>query len=92
VNHEDLRKLIAGGESETVELKDDKLIVWSPGGLPLGITVGDLFKPHSSALRNKGVAGIFYDVGLIEQWGSGIDKMRKACLEASVPEPQFEEH
>jgi ATP-dependent DNA helicase RecG len=43
-------------------------------------------------LRNKGIAGIFYDVGLIEQWGSGIDKMRKNCIKAGIPEPQFEEH
>ncbi|MCI0697641.1 helix-turn-helix domain-containing protein [candidate division KSB1 bacterium] len=75
-----------------IRIHDDKLIVWSPGGLPLGITVADLYKPHSSALRNKSVAGIFYDIGLIEQWGSGIDKMRKACVNAGVPEPKFEEH
>jgi ATP-dependent DNA helicase RecG len=80
--------------SSNVEIRifDDKLTVWSPGGLPLGITIADLFKPHSSALRNKGIAGIFYDVGLIEQWGSGIDKMRKNCIKAGIPEPQFEEH
>jgi ATP-dependent DNA helicase RecG len=47
---------------------------------------------HSSALRNKGIATIFYDIGLIEQWGSGIDKMRKACINAGVPEPQLEEY
>jgi len=75
-----------------VRIYDDRLIVFSPGGLPLGIAVADLYKPHSSALRNKGIATIFYDLGLIEQWGSGIDKMRNACLNAGVPEPQFEEH
>lgn len=75
-----------------IRIFDDKLIVWSPGGLPLGITVADLYKPHSSALRNKGVAGVFYDIGLIEQWGSGIDKMRRACVKAGIPEPKFEEH
>ena len=31
-------------------------------------------------------------MGLIEQWGSGIDKMRKACEKAGIPEPKFEEH
>jgi ATP-dependent DNA helicase RecG len=29
---------------------------------------------------------------MIEQWGSGIDKMRKACQKAGIPEPKFEEH
>ena len=74
-----------------VRIYDDKLIVWSPGGLPSGITLADLYKPHSSILRNRGIAGILYDIGWIEQWGSGIDKMRTACRKAGIPEPQFEE-
>ncbi|MFW0858876.1 MAG: RNA-binding domain-containing protein [Dehalococcoidia bacterium] len=75
-----------------VRIYDDKLIVWSPGGLPFGITIEDLYKPHPSVLRNKGIGGVFYDMGWIEQWGSGIDKMRKACVRAGLPEPQFEEY
>ena len=75
-----------------VRIYDDKLIVWSPGGLPFGITIEDLYRPHPSVLRNKGIAGVFYDMGWIEQWGSGIDKMRNACVKAGLPEPQFEEY
>jgi ATP-dependent DNA helicase RecG len=75
-----------------VRIYDDELIVWNPGGLPLGLTVEDLYKPHPSVLRNKGIGGIFYDMGLIEQWGSGIEKMREACVTAGIPEPKFEEH
>jgi len=74
-----------------VRIYDDELIVWSPGGLPFGITIEDLYKPHSSVLRNKGIGEIFYDIGWIEQWGSGIDKMRMACINAGLPEPRFEE-
>ena len=75
-----------------VRIYDNELIVWNPGGLPLGLTVEDLYKPHPSILRNKGIGGIFYDMGLVEQWGSGIDKMRGACIKAGIPEPKFEEH
>jgi len=75
-----------------IRIYDDKLIVWSPGGLPFGITIEDLYKPHSSVLRNKEIAGVFYNIGWVEQWGSGIDKIRKACLDAELPEPVFEEH
>jgi ATP-dependent DNA helicase RecG len=75
-----------------VRIYDDELIVSNPGGLPLGLTVEDLLKPHPSVLRNRGIGGIFYDMGLIEQWGSGIEKMRKACEKAGIPEPKFEEH
>ena len=75
-----------------VRIYDDKLIVWSPGGLPSGITLDELYSPHSSKLRNKGIAEVFYDIELIEQWGSGIEKMRKACRNAGLPEPVFEEY
>lgn len=75
-----------------VRIYDDRLIVWSPGGLPSGITIEDIYRPHSSVLRNKGVGEVFYDIGWIEQWGSGIEKMRRACIKAGLPEPQFEEH
>jgi ATP-dependent DNA helicase RecG len=80
--------------SSNVEIRiyDDRLVVRSPGGLPLGITLEDLYKPHSSELRNKGIAEIFYDMELIEQWGSGIDKMREGGLTAGLHEPVFEEH
>jgi len=80
--------------SSNVEIRiyDDRLVVWSPGGLPLGITLEELYKPHSSELRNKGIAEIFYDMELIEQWGSGIDKMREGCRTAGLPEPVFEEY
>lgn len=80
--------------SSNVEIRiyDDRLVVWSPGGLPLGITIEDLYKPHSSELRNKGIAEIFYDMELIEQWGSGVDKMREGCRIARLPEPVLEEY
>lgn len=75
-----------------VRIYDDKLVVWSPGCLPSGITLDELYSPHSSKLRNKGIAEVFYDMELIEQWGSGIEKMRKACRNAGLPEPAFEEY
>ena len=52
----------------------------------------DLYKSHSSVLRNKGIGEVFYDIGWIEQWGSGIDKMQRACKKAGLPEPHFEEY
>ena len=52
-------KVMVGKAIIEIRIYDNKLVVFRPGGLPLGITVADLYKPHSSALRNKGVAGIF---------------------------------
>ncbi|MCD6295912.1 MAG: putative DNA binding domain-containing protein [Deltaproteobacteria bacterium] len=75
-----------------VRIYDDRLTIWNPGGLPLGITMEDLLKPHGSVLRNKGIGAVLYDMGLIEQWGSGIGKMQKLCSLAGIPEPHFEEY
>lgn len=75
-----------------IRIYDDRLNVWSPGGLPSGITLEDLYKPHQSVLRNMKIAGVFYDIGWIEQWGSGIEIMRKACTDAELPEPALEEN
>ncbi|MBC8430565.1 MAG: putative DNA binding domain-containing protein [Desulfobacterales bacterium] len=75
-----------------VRIYDDRLTIWNPGGLPLGISMDDLFKPHGSVLRNKGIGAVLYDMGLIEQWGSGIGKMLKLCSLAGIPAPHFEEY
>lgn len=75
-----------------IRIYENELIVWSPGGLPLGLTMEDLFKPHASKLRNKGIAEVFFDMKIIEQWGSGIEKIQNYCREAGLPEPVFEEY
>ncbi|MGP8337758.1 MAG: RNA-binding domain-containing protein [Methanosarcinaceae archaeon] len=75
-----------------VRIYDDKLIIRSPGFLPYGITLDELYKPHSSTLRNKGLAEVLYDTELIERWGSGIEKIQQHCLDADLPEPTFEEY
>jgi ATP-dependent DNA helicase RecG len=79
--------------SSDVEIRiyEDKLTVYAPGGLPLGMTVEKLYKPHKSVLRNKGIAGVFYSMGLIERWGTGMGKIMTLCKEAGLPEPQFDE-
>jgi ATP-dependent DNA helicase RecG len=75
-----------------VRIFDDSLAIWNPGGLPRGLTIDDLYRPHPSVLRNKGIGAALYDMGYIEQWGSGIERMRQACLRADLPEPKFEEY
>jgi len=79
--------------SSVVEIRilRDSLKVWSPGRLASGITLPELFISHASVLRNKGIAQVLYDIGWIERWGGGIQKMRSASLEAGIPEPVFQE-
>jgi len=69
---------------------DDRLEVEGPGRLPFGLTVEDL--PHGvSRLHNRVIGLVFHALGLIEQWGSGIQPMAAACRAAGLAAPVFEE-
>jgi len=74
-----------------IKVFDDYLWIYNPGNLPGGLKVEDLKKPHSSHPRNRLIAGTFYRAGLIEEWGSGIQRMINALQEENLPEPVFEE-
>jgi len=74
-----------------IRISRDSLKVWSPGRLASGITLPELFTSHASVLRNKGIAQVLYDIGWIERWGGGIQKMCSASAEAGLPEPLFQE-
>lgn len=69
---------------------DDRIEVENPGLLPFGLTVEDIIAGVSK-LRNRVIGRVFKELGLIEQWGSGIGRMMAACREAGLPSPRFEE-
>jgi predicted HTH transcriptional regulator len=69
---------------------DDRLEVENPGLLPFGLTVDDLPRGVSK-LRNRVIGRVFHALGLIEQWGSGIQRMTAACRDAGLAAPVFEE-
>lgn len=73
-----------------ISIFDDRLEVENPGLLPFGLTIEDLH--HSiSKLRNRVLGRVFHALGLIEQWGSGIQRMTTACREAGLDAPLLEE-
>lgn len=69
---------------------EDRLEVENPGLLPFGLTVEDILRGVSK-LRNRVIGRVFKELGLIEQWGSGIGRMVAACQDAGLPNPRFEE-
>lgn len=73
-----------------IAIFDDRLEVENPGLLPFGLTVDDLFRGISK-LRNRVVGRVFHELGLIEQWGSGIQRMMAACRDAGLAPPVLEE-
>jgi predicted HTH transcriptional regulator len=73
-----------------IAIFDDRLEVENPGLLPFGLTVEDLPRGVSK-LRNRIIGRVFHVLGLIEQWGSGVQRMTRACREAGLAPPVFEE-
>ncbi|MDR2215951.1 MAG: helix-turn-helix domain-containing protein [Nevskiaceae bacterium] len=69
---------------------DDRIEVENPGILLPGLTIEEI-RDGVSRLRNHVIARTFKELRLIEQWGSGIQKMLSACADAGLPTPEFVE-
>lgn len=83
---------------------DDRIEIISPGGLPSGITEEEYLSGKLSVLRNRNLANVFYRLGFVEIFGTGItrikqlynDGLRKPVFEVSqntikITLPVFEE-
>ena len=77
-----IETIIAQGESETLEFK--------PSFNQDVIETAAARANHSSKPRNRLIAQAFYDMGMIEQYGSGIERVINACVKAGLPVPVFE--
>ena len=60
----------------------------TPGGLPAGMREEDL--GTKSVPRNRLLFGMFHRMGMVEQIGSGIRRIRQECLDYGVAEPLIE--
>ena len=69
---------------------DDRLEIENPGLLPFGLTVDDL-PLGVSKLRNRVIGRVFHELGLVEQWGSGAQRMITACKDSGLAAPVWEE-
>ena len=81
------------GDTADIQIKilENGLHIWSPGTLPHGVSVQDLLNPvHTSRPRNKLIAQVFIDLGLIERYGGGIERIQTACAAAGLPPPELE--
>ena len=69
---------------------EDRVEIDNPGLLVFGLTIDDINR-GVSRLRNRVIGRVFQELRLIEQWGSGIQRMTAACREAGLADPEFEE-
>jgi ATP-dependent DNA helicase RecG len=68
----------------------DRIEIENPGLLAGGLTIGDV-RAGVSKLRNRVIGRVFKELDLIEQWGSGFQRMAASCQEMDLPEPAIEE-
>ena len=68
---------------------DDRIEIVSPGGLPSGITEEEYLAGKLSVLRNRNLANVFYRLGLVEIFGTGITRIKQLYAESLI-KPEFE--
>ena len=67
----------------------DRLEVWSPGGLPHGMTIKKLSTTHKSMPVNPFLARAMYLKGYIEKAGTGTEDMIAKCADWGIPAPEW---
>lgn len=72
----------------TVSMFPDRIEIRSPGGLPAGLSEEDYLNNQISILRNPILGNIFFRLGYIEKFGTGIMRINYA-YEASLVKPQY---
>jgi predicted HTH transcriptional regulator len=67
---------------------DDRIEIENPGVLIPGLTIDDL--PRGiSRLRNRVISRVFRELGLIEQWGSGVPVILEEAASQQPPRPSL---
>ena len=78
------------GKPMRVTFYDDRIEIENAGLLQPGMTTESM-KRGTSRVRNPVIARVFNELGLIEQWGSGIKRIFAEAAEQKLPEPYIEE-
>lgn len=71
-----------------IAMYEDRIEINSPGGLPEGISVEEYLYGNISLLRNPIIAGVFFRLDIIEQFGTGIARINDEYVK-SISKPHF---
>lgn len=66
-----------------VSLFRDRVEIASPGGLPPGLSEDEYLHNSISMLRNPKLANVFFRLGYIEKFGTGIRRIKNAYADTS---------
>lgn len=73
-----------------VSIYDDRVEILSPGMLYGGLDMEEALKGKSKC-RNAAISEAFYYMGIIEGWGTGLERIQKSCREYGLKKPIIEE-
>ena len=72
-----------------IAMFEDKVEINFPGGLPAELSKDEYLLGNVSVLRNPIIAGVFYRLNIIEQFGTGITRIKKEYAH-SLSKPVFQ--
>ena len=78
------------GSHIQIAIFDDRIEFTNPGGLPFGQTLQKALSGFSR-LRNRVLGRVFRELHLIEQWGSGLQRIFAICERQGLKKPEIEE-
>ena len=61
-----------------ISMYNDRIEIVSPGGLPHGLSEDDYINKNISNLRNSILSNVFYRLNIIEQFGTGVKRIKEA--------------
>lgn len=76
------------GRDIKIGIYDDMLNIVSPGAFPSTITQEDILEGRSE-IRNRVIARVFKELNYVEQWGSGIRRIKLSCKARGLKEPEI---
>lgn len=71
-----------------IAMTETSIQITSPGGLPAYLSEEEYLNGQISTLRNPVIANLFFRLNIIEQFGTGIQRIKKAYQE-SAKKPLF---
>lgn len=77
------RDYLEQGAQVMVEIFDDRVEIYNPGGLPKGLPEKDFGR--RSVCRNPNIAGLLLRCEYIEKMGTGIERIRAALQNENCP-------
>lgn len=67
-----------------IAMFDNRIEIFSPGGLPDGMTEKEYLSGRVSVLRNPVIGNVFFRMHIIESFGTGVRRMNQAYSDSST--------